>query len=135
MAITRTETQVTWSSSNSGSLSASSNLTSDAMSLDATCFAAQIHLYTDNTGTIGSGDTVDFYLLQTGGDPIGTGSDVYDNTNVAHALFLGRLDTNAADPAQITVLMPLPQKGFKVYCVNNSADAITVGATVTELRG
>lgn len=136
MTISRTETQVTWpTASNTGSLTASSTLTSETVTLDATCFQAQIHLYTDNTGTIGSGDTVDFYILQTGGDPIGTGSDVYDNTNVAHARWLARLDTNAADPAQVTVPLPLPQKSFKIYAVNNSADAITIGATITEQRG
>lgn len=137
MAITRTETQITWDTgSNSKSVSASSNGTSDAMSVDASCIAAQLHLYADNAGTPAAGDTVDFYLVQTGGDPIGTGSDVYDSTHASHAVPLGRIDTNAGDPAQITVPLPLPQKAFKVYAVNNDAgSAATVGGTITELRG
>lgn len=136
MAITRTETQVTWpTASNTGSLTASSNLTSETVTLDQTCFQAQIHLYANNTGTIGAGDTVDFYIIQTGGDPIGTSSDVLDNTNVAHSRWLARIDTNAANPAQVTVPLPLPQKNFKIYAVNNSADAVTIGATITEQRG
>ena len=137
MAITRTETQVTWDTgSNSKSIASSSNATSDVVTLDQTCFAAQAHIYADNGGTPASGDVLDVYLLQTGGDPIGTGSDVYDNSNAAHALFLVSINTNLADPAQATVQLPLPQKGMNFYGVNQSSGrAITIGVTITEQRG
>lgn len=136
MAITRAENQVTWSAANSLSVSAASTGTSDAMSLDATCFAAMAHCYADNASTPAAGDTVDFYILMSGGDPIGTGGDVFDNSAVAHATFLCTIDTNSADPAQRSVPLPLPHKTFKIFARNNDAGAAaTVGVTITELRG
>ena len=137
MTVARGELQVTWDTgSNSKSVAAASNATSDAMALDATAFAAQIHCYADNAGTPASGDTVDFYVLQSGGDPIGTGSDVFDNSNVAHATFLVTVNTFAADASQSTVPFPMPQKAFRIYAVNNDGgSAATVGATITYLTG
>jgi len=56
MAITRTETQVTWSASNSVSVTAGSNQTSDEFNLDATCVAAQVSLKADNSTTPAADD-------------------------------------------------------------------------------
>ena len=135
MAITRTETQVTWSASNSVSVSAGGNQTSDEINLDATCVAAQISLKADNSTTPAADDQIDFYLLQTSGDPDGASTDEFDT--VGHATFLARLDTNDEDPAGKTVALPIPQKGAKLYATgadSGSTNAVTVSATITEHR-
>ena len=135
MAITRTETQVTWSASNSVSVTAGSSQTSDAVTLDATCVAAQISCKVDNSTTPASDDILIFWIVQTSGDPDGTGADEYDT--VGHAMLLCTLDTSAEDPAIKTVQLPVPQKSFKVYvegATYGSTNSITASATVTEQR-
>lgn len=140
MAITRTETQVTWpTAANSISVTAGGNQTSEEVNLDATCIAAQISLKADNSTTPAADDQIDFYMLQTSGDPDGASTDEFDTT--AHARFLCRLDTYAAgegeDPAGKTVRIPIPQKGFKIYATgadSGTTNSITVSATITEQR-
>lgn len=135
MAITRTETQVTWSAANSVSVGAAGSQTSDDVTLDATCVAAQIHLKADNSTAAATDDQIDFYILQTGGKPDGAGADEFD-TNIS-AQFLCRLDTNAEDPAITTVPLPIPQKAFRVFATgvdSGTTNPITVSATITEQR-
>lgn len=139
MAITRTETQVTWSASNSVSVTAGSSQTSDAITLDATCINAQIHLKADNSTTPASDDIIYFWLLQTGGDPDGTGADEYDAATSHSALLLAVLDTSQTsnDPAFKTVPLPIPQKSAKLWAEGATAgttNSITVSATITEQR-
>ena len=136
MAITRTETQVTWpTSANSKSVAAGGNETSEEFNLDATCISAQITIKADNSTTPASDDQIYVWLLQTSGDPDGTGADEFDTT--AHAILLGVLDTNDEDPAIMTVGLPIPQKGGKLYAEGVTAgttNSITVSATITEQR-
>ncbi|MBX9607275.1 MAG: hypothetical protein K2Y51_13705 [Gammaproteobacteria bacterium] len=135
MAITITETQVTWSASNSASVTAGSSQTSDAVALDATCIGASVTLKADNSTTPASDDIIYFWLLQTNGDPDGAGSDEYDT--VGHSLPLAILRTNSEDPAIKTVPLPIPQKGLKIYAEGITAgttNSITVSATITEQR-
>lgn len=136
MAISRAETQVTWpSAANSISVTTGGNQTSEEFNLDATCVAAQVHLKADNSGSPASDDQIDFYLLQSGGDPDGTGADEFDT--VGHADFLGRISTNTEDPGAMTVELPVPQKGGKIYATgadSGTTNAITVSATITEQR-
>lgn len=135
MAITRAETQVTWSAANSVSVTAGGNQASDEVNLDATCIAAQIALKADNSTTPASDDIIYFWLLQTSGDPDGAATDEFDTTS--GALFLARLDTSAQDPIIATVPLPLPQKGLKLYAEGataGSTNTITVSATITEQR-
>lgn len=133
MAITRPETKVLWAAANSKSVAFGATEESDEINLDATCVAAQVHLKADNAGTPAAGDTVDFYFVQTGGDPDGAAADEFDTNG--HATHLKRLDTNSEDPAGATVPLPIPQKGGKVVAVSNAgSNSITVSATITEQR-
>lgn len=138
MAITRTETQVLWTgSSPTDSVAAAGSEESLEVNLDATCVAAQISLKANNGGTPASGDTIDFYILQTSGEPDVDPSVTDDFDTPGHAQFLARLDTNIAgeNPAITTVALPIPQKGFKIRAVSGAAsNAITVSATITEQR-
>ena len=135
MALTVNEQQVQWSSSNSVSIASSSNDTSDAVTFTSgTVFQAKIQLKADNDGTPSSGDTVDFYLLESHGDPDGSGTDEYDTAE--QGTHLARLDTNEDDPSITTVWIPGPFYKAKIYAVNNSSGrAITVSAIIQEHNG
>lgn len=133
MAVSKNELQVQWSSSNSTSVASGGNATSDVATFDATTFTASIQLKADNDGTPASGDTVDFYILFTTGDPDGTGSDEYDTTGAAH--FLTQLDTNSEDPQIKTIGPIIVPKACKIYAENNSGGrAITVSAAIYEIQ-
>ena len=143
MAITLTQTDVLWTgSAHTDSIAAGGNETSLEVNLDATCVAAQITLKADNSqATPAADDQIDFYLLQTSGDPDAAepGTDEFDTAG--HAVFLARLDTytggSGEDPAIKTVPLPIPQKGFKIYATgadSGTTNAITVSATITEQR-
>jgi hypothetical protein len=141
MAITRVETQVTWSNSPETQiqLSAGGSASSTEFNLDATCVKAQISLKADLPG-VGSpaavaDDIIHFWLRQTSGDPDGSGTDEFDRTDALH---LARLDLfNDGSPNQVTVSLPLPQKGCILYAEGVTAGTthpINVSATVTEQR-
>ena len=137
MAVTQTLTQVTWpTAATTGSVTTNSNLTSEVITLDASCIAAQIQLKAE-TGTATSVDYINFYVLQSSGDPdAAETTDEYDT--VGHAIFLARVDTFVTDPALVTVPFPLPQKNFKIYAEGDHADqtsqAITVACQIIEQR-
>ncbi len=134
MTIANAEIQVTWSSSNSVSVSSGSNSTSDAHNISATAIDLSVELKADNDGTPASGDTVDFYVLPTVGDPDGASSDEY--ATAGHAIFLARLDTNTEDPAITVARLNPTVKSVKIRAVNNSAGrAITVSAALYEKTG
>lgn len=135
MALAVNEQQVTWSAANSVSIAAGGNNTSDAVThTSGTVFQAKIQLKADNDGTPASGDTVDFYLLESQGDPDGASTDEFDTTT--QGTHLARLDTNTDDPALTTVWVPGPLYKSKIYAVNNSGGrAITVSALIQEHTG
>jgi hypothetical protein len=134
MAITKSETQITWSAANCLSVAASGTGTSDAFTFDGASLLAMITLKCDNAGAPAAGDTVTFYLLYTTGDPDGASSDEYDSTT--QGTLLGVVDTFITDPAQTTVEVCPSAKGGKIYAVNNNATrAIVVAATMYETKG
>lgn len=136
MAIAHNETQVDWGTgpSNSQSVSGGGSSTSNVANISDTAFQAQIELKADHGGTPGAGDTIDFWLLQTLGDPDGSGSNEFETDE--QGTFLATLDLNADDPAVSVVELPLPSVGVKVKAKNNDANtAITVSATILEQTG
>lgn len=134
MAVTTSEIQVQWDGGNdSDTVTAGGSTTSDAFTVQADCIRAQIELKADNGGTPSGGDTVDFLLLATLGDPDGAGADEYETAD--HATLLARLDTSQDDPAVAVVEIPLPLKGGKILAESNAATAtITVSAAVLQQR-
>lgn len=135
MAITKAETQVTWSASNSVSVTPGGNQTSDVVTLNATCFRATIHLKADNSTTPAADDQIYVWVMQSGGDPDGAGSDEYDG--VKGAKLLAVLDTYVEDPYPTSVDLPSCNKSLKIYAEGATAgttNSITVSATITEQR-
>jgi len=134
MAITVTETQVEWAAADSKVVAFADSELSDAFVINQTCFQAMIQLKADNDGAPAAGDSVDFYLQATLGDPDGAGASEYGTEE--QDIPLGSLDTNADDPAIASVQLPVPLVGGKIFAVNKSAGrAITVSATILEQRG
>ena len=129
MAITKAETQIQWSASNSTSVSGSSTATSDSFTIGATVVDGAIQLKADHGTTPGADDYVDFYLLETLGDPDGASTDEY--ATAEQGTFLARLDTNSDDPAIKVVPLPTVSiKGAKLYASNNAGESVTVSATL-----
>lgn len=135
MALTINEVQVQWTGA-VNSLSVASGASADSLefTVDQTCFQLSVQCKADNDGTVAAGDTVDFFLLASLGDPDGAGADEFDTSD--HAQFLTRLDTDSEDPAILTVPVNPNIKKGKIRAVNNSTGrAITVSATLQEKRG
>jgi len=134
MAITRAENQITWSASNSVSVSAAGSQTSDLVTLDTTCINAAITVKADNAGTPAAGDTVDYYWASSVGDPDGAATAEYP-TDTLHMQWLCRIDTNSTDADKNTVSLPaVPANGYLVAVSNASSNSITVSGTIEELR-
>jgi hypothetical protein len=139
MAITIHETQITWSSASSLSVTSASEVVSDPFTLDDTCIKADITVYADNAGTPASGDTAVFRIRGSAGDILGDTGDDFDTPE--HARLLTVLDTYATnapgeDPAQRTIVdAQLPQK-FELACIcaNAATRNMTIRARVVEQR-
>ena len=129
MAVSTNDIQVTWSSSNSKSVSAAGSENSDNISFSSTAFYAEIMVKADNGGTAADGDTLDVYL-QKKDDPDNDSTDDYESTGT----FLVQLDTyNDADPAVRVVSLPVGIGSARLHVENNaSSNSITVSATITE---
>lgn len=139
MAITRTQTQVTWSAANTKSVTSATEVTSDVITLDDTCVALSIQLSADNAGTPASGDTAVWRIQWSNGDVLADTGDDYDTSE--HAQFLAQLDTYSTntpgeDPARMTVTVTPVAKKFKlaVTCANAATRNVTVAARIDEQR-
>lgn len=132
MAVANNEIQVEWDSGNtSKSVSAGGTATSDAFNFSATAVDAMVTLKADNAGTPALGDTLEFYLLATCGDPDGASTDEYPDDG-DEGILLGVLDTYAHDPAIKTVTCPIA-KGGKVHVKSNaSSNAMVASACINE---
>lgn len=133
MAITRAETQVTWSTNDSVSVTAGGNQTSDVVTLDPTCVQAAITLKADNSTSPASDDIIYCWWQASAGDPDGAGSNEYPT----QGQFLAALDTSDADPSIITVPLPVVPQDGRLYAEGATAgttNAVTVSATIEEMR-
>lgn len=121
MAVTKVETQITWSSSNTITLNSNNWVVSDEVSLDDADWEGLIAARADNAGTPASGDTVEVRILYTAGDvDNGGGANDYPTMNTggstgAQATRLMVLDTYANyDPDFKVVPIHVAAKKFKL---------------------
>lgn len=119
MALGRTEQQVTWSASNSKTLSAATRADSDEITIDSSCVAISVQVRVDNQGTPASGDVLNVYVKWSVGDlDAGGGSNDYDTDEYAmHLMTLDTYSTNTPgeDPATRTLpIDPNMGKAFKL---------------------
>ena len=139
MAITRVQTQVTWSAANTKSVTSATEVVSDVITLDDTCVALSITLSADNAGTPASGDTAVWRIQWSNGDVLANTGDDYDTSE--HAQFLAQLDTYATntpgeDPARMSVPVTPVAKKFviAVTCANAATRNMTIAARIDEQR-
>ena len=140
MALTKNETQVQWSGSDSVTLNSSSEFVSDAVAFDDTDVAAVLQVSVDNQGTAASGDVVTVRILYTSGDVLGDSGADYDTSEHSEQF---QLDTVAAntpgeDPARKTISLNdmIAAGGFKlsVSCPNAATRNIVVRARLKAQR-
>ena len=136
MAISVSEQQVTWDTgSNSKSVAASGNATSDAMTKTATTLSRSITCKADNNaGTPAANARISFYALYSCGDPDGASTEEYDTPEAAELLCTINTGTNGSDPRVKTVRMQEAPAFYKIYAKNlDSTDAVTVSACVSQI--
>lgn len=130
MASSINETQITFSSASSVSLTTNARVDSDAVTLNIEDWDGSVQLSADNAGTPASGDTVDVYVKWSNGDVLGDTGDDFDTDE--HAQFVCRLDTYATntpgeDPARATITLSVSgKKAFKLSVVANQGAARNV---------
>jgi len=139
MASSRVETQITWSSASSVTVSSATVVWSDAFSYNAEDWDAELQVNADNAGTPASGDTCSVYVAYTTGDILGDTGD--DFSSAEHSEFVMMLDTYATntpgeDPANRTSPLRTAAKAFKVgvSCPNAASRNIVVRARVITHR-
>lgn len=139
MAITRTASQVQWSSASTKSVTSATEVVSDIVTLDATCVSLAITVSADNAGTPASGDTAVWRIQWSTGDVLADTGDDYDTSE--HAQYLTTLDTYSTntpgeDPARRTIIVDVVAQKFKltVTCANAATRNVTVAARIEEQR-
>lgn len=134
MPITRVTTKVTWSAANTATVAPLAAVTSDIVTLDATCVEASITIKQDVPLSVSITDVIEYYWSMSSGDPDGSAAaDEYDTYQVGlRLMLLNGLDIN---PAIKTVYLPnVPRKGQLVAYSPTSAKTITIGAVIEEMR-
>lgn len=139
MALTLTETQITWSAAASITVAAATAQVSDAFAIDPTTITASIQISVDNQGTPASGDTCTAQIAYTTGDVLGDSADDYDTTeHAAPLLVLDTFTTNTPgeDPARKTGPISVGVKGGKlvITCPNAATRNMVVRARLIEKR-
>lgn len=139
MALSLIETQITWGSAASVTVSSAAPVISDAFPVNAAAIAAAIQISADNAGTPATGDTVTAQIAYTTGDLLGDTGDDYDTTE--HAAPLMVLDTYGSntpgeDPAVKTAPIGIAAKGGKliITCPQAATRNITIRARLIEKR-
>lgn len=139
MAITRVQTQYTWSSASTLSVTSATEVVGDVFTIDATCIQLSIQLHANNAGTPASGDTAVWRIRWSTGDVVGDTGDDYDTAE--HAQYLATLDTFSTnipgeDPAIRTILVPPLATKFKLACTcaNAATRNMTISARIDEQR-
>lgn len=133
MAVARAEVQIKWDgTSDSKAITSGSNATSEEAAISATAFQVELLFKASNGGTPASGDTINFRVLATHGDPDGASTDEFGS--IQHAAIVFRGDTNAENPAiSNPVRLDYVPTKIKIYAKSNAAsNSITVSATILE---
>ncbi len=139
MASSKNATQIQWSAANSVTVSSATVVWSDAFTLNAEDWQAELQVDANNAGTPASGDTCDVYVAYSTGDILGDSGD--DFASVEHSEFLFRLDTFGTntpgeDPANRSAPVRCGAKAFKVgvSCAQAATRNIVVRAMVNTHR-
>lgn len=128
----QTETQITWSASDTNSVAADGAAdTSDDFTFSGDMIAAQVTVEGNSAGS-SSDDVVDIYM-SVKKDPDNSNSGTADTYDTA-GNFLGSVDCSDGNDNQRTFPLPMAMPGdiVRFEAVNDGTNAITVGMRVTE---
>lgn len=129
MSLELFEKIITWSGSNSISVAAGANQTSDEIDMPAHARAMRILIKADNDGTATAGDTIAATLQRSLGDIDDSGSNFFEP--VVEGLDLGTLDTTLADPDTSIGTIEVPMRAVKLYVSSGAtSNSITVSAII-----
>lgn len=124
-----------WGGSNSQSVTAGGNNTSDAVTLSTTAVSASVQVKADNNGTPAAGDTINVKAIYSLGDPDADPDSSDEDDTAGHAQPLGQLDTNTDEPAIFTRVINHDAKTVKIRVESDAAsNAITVSFQIRETR-
>lgn len=131
MAVANHEIQVTWSSSNSASVSGSATAASDAMSFSASAFDAWSRSRPTTTAHPPAATRWTSTRCSVAATPTARAA-TNSPTMTATGSSRVRLDTYSDDPAVATVTIPVA-KSVKIFARNNaSSNSVTVSACLNE---
>lgn len=127
------ERQITWSSSDSISVSAVATATSDVVTFSQNAISAQIHVKIASAGTYNSYDTVQAFFFASCGDPDGAGSAEYPYSIVC-GKWLGTLRMAYVTSQNLQIVVPVvPVLSGKLVVFNRSASvAVIASACIVE---
>jgi len=138
MALTRGESQIQWSGSNSKVLTASTNTASDIMATDATDMGGALQISASCAGSPTATDNMGMSLALSCGHVTGGGSDDTDGSssigyNIPWRFYFGTTSTAPTqyeNPTRKTFFLPPGQKSFRIYVAapNASSRNVTVRA-------
>lgn len=121
MSSSKVEAQITWSGSNTKTLSTNNWVISDELPFNVEDWRGAVQFRADNTGTPANGDTVEIRYLYTAGDlDNGGGANDYPDVNTsgstaARGEVAAILDTyNNYDPDGVVVTVNTATKGVKI---------------------
>ena len=139
MASSRNETQITWSTATSVTVSSATVIWSDPFLFNDEDWDAEIQINADNAGTAASGDTCTVFVAYTTGDILGDmGNDYASPEHAEFALMLDTFATNTPgeDPANRSVPVRTGAKGFRVdvSCPQAATRNIVVRARIVTHR-
>ena len=123
--------EVKWAGARSVTVGAGSATTSDAFLFLPNTTSTRGTYKANNAGTPTAGDTVDFYILGSNGDPDGSGADERASADTTHGDYIVTLDTLVTDPA-IRNGNTAGYKDGKIRVVNNAASAAVVSCILQE---
>lgn len=139
MAITRTQSQITWSASQTLNVVSATEVSSDVVTLDDTTIALSIQVSANTANTPASGDTVVWRIQWTNGDVLANTGDDFDTSE--HAQYLTTLDTYSTNtpgenPARRTIDVPIVAKKFKLAatCTQANLRSVSIAARIDEQR-
>lgn len=112
MSTPRQQTQVTWSSASSVTVSGTARVVSDVFTFDQYDWDAELQVWADNQGTPASGDVCNVYIAYTTGDILGNTGDDYVTNLGAEQLIV--LDTSTEDPASKSTYIRTAPGAFKL---------------------
>ena len=140
MGVSKEETQVTWNTNASVTVTNATMVWSDAITFDAGDLVGGLTVSADTAGTPSAGDLTEVWVAYSTGDVLGNGDD--DFSTPEHSFYMGPINNVAAEtPGEDPGILPVPidVASFKacklgVKCPQAATHNVTVRARLHTRR-